>query len=130
MNSMTELTPSMVMASGRKRISALVDQHGITSPQVWDAIVRWGGILDDVNHPDTTCRNCGEAVTYNSMILNYVHVRDRDKNPTDIPFPSARWCLTKAGAEAAPEVEQAKVRIVKANSLERTRLYDNQARLG
>lgn len=134
MNTLTDLTPSMIMASGLKRISALVTQHGITSPQVWDAVVRWGGILDDVNHPDTTCRNCGHPVTYIAAFEKYVHSDRRDDGAT-----ASRHCVTHAGAEAAPkpldqvyteaELKQAKVRIVKANSLERTRLYDNQDRL-
>lgn len=91
MNTLTDLTPSMIMASGLKRISGLVDQHGITSPQVWDACVRWGGILDDVNHPDTTCRYCGEAVTYLSEMQTYYHVVTKSKH-----------CTTHAGRVAVP----------------------------
>ena len=99
MNTLTDLTPSMIMASGLKRISALTTRHGITSPEVWDALVRWGGILDDVNHPDTSCRNCGEGVTYIPVIESYVHTkREYEKGKST----SAKWCLAKAGSEAMP----------------------------
>lgn len=64
MNTLTALTPPMILASGLKRISAIADEYGITSPEVLAACERWGGILDDVNHPDSTCRWCGNAVTH------------------------------------------------------------------
>ena len=102
MNTLTDLTPSMIMASGLKRISALTTRYGITSPEVWDALVRWGGILDDVNHPDTTCRNCGDGVTYIPVIESYVHTKRGWDKSADTRFPSAKWCLAKAGSEAMP----------------------------
>jgi hypothetical protein len=91
MNTLTSLTPSAIMASGLKRISALTDQYGITSPEVLDACTRWGSILDDVNHPDSTCRHCGEAVTFVSDMQVYYHVATKSK-----------YCLTHAAAEATP----------------------------
>lgn len=97
MNTLTDLTPSMIMASGLKRISALTAQHGITSPEVWDACVRWGGILDDVNHPDTTCRNCGHPVTYIAAFEKYVHSDRPDDGAT-----ASLHCITHAGATATP----------------------------
>lgn len=92
-NTLTTLTPSMIMASGLKRISAIADEHGITSPEVLDACERWGSILDDVNHPDGTCRHCGEAVTFVSDMQVYYHVATKSKH-----------CKTHAGAEATPVI--------------------------
>lgn len=91
MNTLTSLTPSAIMASGLKRISALTDQHGITSPEVLDACTRWGSILDDVNHPDGTCRYCAEPVTFDSNSQSYVHKGNMGPN-----------CIKRAGTEADP----------------------------
>lgn len=87
------LPVEQVMAAGLKRISALVDRHGITSPEVFAACERWGGILDDVNHPDTTCRNCGQPVAHNHNMNWWYHVDDKG---------GTRECLTHAAAEATP----------------------------
>jgi len=147
MNTLTSLTPSAIMASGLKRISALADQHGITSPEVLDACTRWGSILDDVNFPDSTCRWCGNGVT---------HVWEGQKPGEGAWYhvdTNSKHCRTHAGAEATPtvadwgkvkarkmQVEQdaQAVRIEKnrvkneidvANAKERERLDQNQARL-
>ena len=67
------LAPAQIIAAGVERISKLTDQYGITSPEVFSACERWGSILDDVNHPDTTCKNCGDPVTYVADNAFYVH---------------------------------------------------------
>lgn len=102
MNTLATLTPPAIMAAGLKRISSLVDQHGITSPEVFAACERWGGILDDVNHPDTTCKNCGHPVTYIPVIERYVHA-DRQFDFKSKEAQSAVHCITHAGAEAMPK---------------------------
>jgi len=95
-----------IMAMGLKRISGLVEQHGITSPEVFSACERWGSILDDVNHPDSTCRWCGQPVAHNHAMNWWYHVDDKG---------GTKACKTHAGAEATPlqpyELEQAKARI-------------------
>lgn len=95
-----------IMASGLKRISSLVEQHGITSPEVFSACERWGSILDDVNHPDSTCRWCGTPVTWLATQNVYVH-RD-DTNPVMLAEGrlnvSALYCKTHAGKNADPEL--------------------------
>jgi hypothetical protein len=93
MNSNT-ITPASIMQMGLERISKLVDIHGITSPEVYAACVRWGGILDDVNYPDTTCLHCGEPVVWNGA--RYIH-DNRPKGPTAI------WCISHSGREAEPK---------------------------
>jgi len=89
------LTIEAVMAAGVKRISGLVDKHGITSPEVLAACERWGGIIDDLNYPDSTCRWCGQPVAHNHNMNWWYHVDDKG---------GTRACLTHAGAEATPSV--------------------------
>lgn len=109
------LSVENIMAAGLKRISSIAAKHGINSPEVLAACERWGGILDDINHPDTTCRNCGHPVTYIPSIERYIHA-DRYWDPTDKKKQSATWCVTHAGATAKPldqvhtEKELAKVK--------------------
>lgn len=88
------LPVEQVMAAGLKRISSLVDQHGITSPEVFSACERWGSILDDVNHPDSTCRWCGQPVAHNHNMGWWYHKDDKG---------GTRACLTHAGAQAEPQ---------------------------
>lgn len=64
MTDIQDLTAPMIMSMGYKRIKSIADRHGINSPEVLSACERWGGILDDVNYPDSTCRWCGVAVTH------------------------------------------------------------------
>lgn len=86
------LTTEAIMAAGVKRISGLVEKHGITSPEVFSACERWGSILDDVNYPDSTCRWCGVKVKHNHA-MGYWYHDDED---------STRACKTHAAAEAEP----------------------------
>lgn len=86
------LTTEAIMAAGVKRISGLVEKHGITSPEVFSACERWGSILDDVNYPDSTCRWCGVKVKHNHAMGWWYH-DDED---------STRACKTHAAAEATP----------------------------
>lgn len=95
---MNDLTASAVMAAGLKRISSIAERHGVNSQETLDACVRWGGILDDVNYPDTTCRHCGEAVTHawETALPDpgpgvWYHVDSKSK-----------YCKTHAGATATP----------------------------
>lgn len=73
---MTELTAEAVMAAGYKRIKSIQDRYGINSQEVLDACIRWGGILDDINYPDTTCKNCGDPVTWVAGQSHYFHTID------------------------------------------------------
>lgn len=95
---MNDFTATQVMAAGLKRISSIAERHGINSQETLDACIRWGGILDDVNYPDTTCRNCGEAVT---------HVWDGDSYDDPGSWihveSQAQHCKTHAGAQATPK---------------------------
>jgi hypothetical protein len=93
------LPVEQIMAAGLKRISGLVEQHGITSPEVFSACERWGSILDDVNHPDTTCKNCGHPVTWIPSINAYIHT-DANLDPNLKDEQSATWCKTHAGSQA------------------------------
>ena len=68
-----ELNASAVMQAGYKRIKSIADRHGINSAETLAACERWGGILDDINYPDSTCRWCGNGVTYESRLEHYVH---------------------------------------------------------
>lgn len=99
MTDIQDFTPSQVMAMGYKRIKSIQDRHGINSPEVLSACERWGGILDDINFPDTTCRNCGHPVTYIPTTQFYVH---SDRLMGDGHNESARHCVTHAGAQAVP----------------------------
>lgn len=145
---MNTLTPEAIMTAGVKRISGLVDKHGITSPEVYAACERWGSILDDVNYPDSTCINCGHPVTYIPVIKKYVHADYAGpvKEAKVFDFPASVWCTTHAGAEANPLTQKIdaptvadwgkvkarvleKERIQTANAQERVRLEKNQERV-
>lgn len=93
---MTEFSAETIMAAGYKRIKSIADRHGINSPEVLSACERWGGILDDVNFPDSTCRWCGHAVTHKDA-ENYYHVDTR-----------AAYCWEGAPAVATPVPAKAK----------------------
>lgn len=73
MTDLYEFSPQAIIAMGIKRIQPLVDKHGITSSEVLAACKRWGGMLDEVNYPDSTCRWCGVAVSHVGAD-NYYHV--------------------------------------------------------
>jgi len=94
---MTEFPPldaATIMAAGYKRIKAIQDRHGINSPEVLAACERWGGILDDINYPDSTCRWCGHAVTHaweNDSSGVWYHVDSHSKH-----------CRSVAAAVATP----------------------------
>jgi len=64
MTDMFEFSPRAIISMGLKRITPLVVKYGITSPEVFAACERWGGMLDEVNYPDSTCRWCGVAVSH------------------------------------------------------------------
>lgn len=93
------------MAMGYKRIKSIADRHGIASPETLAACERWGGILDDVNYPDTTCRWCGKAVTHTweAQLDNgpaYIHTENNQyKCWDDAPAVAAPFKLdgTKSG---------------------------------
>lgn len=99
---MTELSAQAVMAAGYKRIKSIQDRYGINSQEVLDACIRWGGILDDINFPDTTCRNCGDPVSYSAKVERYVHTLE------DINSPSAVHCKRRAAGQAQA-IDKAKV---------------------
>jgi hypothetical protein len=111
MTDIQDFTPAQVMAMGYKRIKSIADRFGINSPETLAACERWGGILDDVNYPDSTCSRCGMAVSAVNGV--YYHTETKSKH-----------CKTHAGSEAEPidKVQAAK----RLNPLQRsatTNLY-------
>lgn len=127
---MTDFTPSAIMAAGYKRIKSIQDRHGINSPEVLSACERWGGILDDVNYPDSSCRWCGEAVTHTwegPLIEGpdnyYIHT-DTQKRPcwesapavaTPTDWKKVKESITPARPMTDVEIMQAKTRISPIN---------------
>jgi hypothetical protein len=105
---MTDFTATAVMAAGLKRISSIAERHGINSQETLDACIRWGGILDDVNYPDTTCRHCGEAVT---------HAWESDAPGNGSAWyhvgSKSKYCKTHAGATATPSGVENKKPVLK-----------------
>lgn len=91
------LSVELIMSAGLKRISAIAAKHGINSPETLAACERWGGILDDINYPDSTCRWCGHAVNYHSGLEAYVHT-----NSSRVPDFAKRFCWDEAPAVATP----------------------------
>lgn len=89
MTDIQDFTAPQVMAMGYKRIKSIADRHGINSPEVLAACERWGGILDDVNYPDSTCSHCGMPVSAVNNV--YYHTETKSKH-----------CKTHAGSEATP----------------------------
>lgn len=88
------LSVELIMSAGLKRISAIAAKHGINSPETLAACQRWGGILDDINHPDSTCRWCGHAVVHtweNETFGLYYHATSKSK-----------YCWNDAPAVATP----------------------------
>lgn len=90
------LSVELIMSAGLKRISAIAAKHGINSPETLAACERWGGILDDINYPDSSCRWCGHAVSYMSGFEHYVHT---NKSGPDF---ARRYCWYNAPAVATP----------------------------
>lgn len=70
---MVTISAQQVMESGLERISSIAERYGVNSPETLAACERWGAILDDVNHPDGSCKHCGEAVTFDSPKQMYIH---------------------------------------------------------
>jgi hypothetical protein len=95
MTDILEFSPQAIIAMGVKRIQPLVEKYGITSPEVLSACKRWGGMLDEVNYPDSSCRWCGTAVTHawegQSGEGAYYHLDTQSK-----------YCWNDAPAIAAP----------------------------
>lgn len=93
MTDILEFSPQAIIAMGVKRITPLVAKYGITSPEVLAACKRWGGMLDEVNYPDSTCRWCGIAVSHVDA-ENYYHVTTK-----------AAYCWPDAPAVATPALK-------------------------
>lgn len=92
---MNSFTPAAIMEMGYQRIKSIADRHGINSPETLAACERWGGILDDVNYPDSTCSHCGHPVGWLSEQKIYTH-----KSPEGKML--GQHCKTHAGAVAEP----------------------------
>lgn len=90
MSDTQDFTPAQVMAMGYKRIKSIAERFGINSPEVLAACERWGGILDDVNYPDSSCAHCGEPVQAVNAV--YYHTKTKSK-----------YCHNVAAAEATPK---------------------------
>lgn len=109
-------TPAAIMEMGYQRIKSIADRHGINSPETLAACERWGGILDDVNYPDSTCRWCGHPVTHDHSAQMYVHVGSNGET-------MGAHCRTVAAAVATPLRTVSGAQVVNLPRSPRTNMY-------
>lgn len=92
-------TPAAIMEMGYQRIKAIADRHGMSSPETLAACERWGGILDDVNYPDSTCRWCGHPVNFVKDVRAYYHTDTNSKHCREVAAGVAEPRLARAAQE-------------------------------